>query len=471
MIPGVQSLAKEVSVVPSPLEPRNHFHALTIEEPEEPSDENVTFEEPEEPSEENFACLRSATDSQPIEPSKSNSQPIEPSKSDSQPIEPQPIDSQPIEPSKSDSQPIETSKSDSQPIEPSKSDSQPIEPQPIDSQPVEPSKSEVIYSGKSDSLSLNPGTSTMNSETGNGTSVAVPGSPEISNLSDSSNCSSDLLRFKGSLSGQDALVLIDCGSTHDFVSSGFVEKSNLETQTTNKNFSVTMADGRTCSQPRMITAPVTLELNDFQSTQAFTVFPLDKYDVILGKPWLAVHNPLIDFQTNYIQKRLDKNEPLKESPSGSVTSSSNEASNIELNFISGCQARHALRSGDEGFVAWVSEASKTSDNDWSQLNIQVEGHHCREMNNLLRNFGGSFPKELPRNLPPNRTVNHGIDLEPGHSPQSKPPYRLSQPHLDELQTQLSALLERGFIEPSKSPFGAPVFFVRKSDGSLRLVCD
>ena len=127
--PGVQSLAKEVSVVPSPLEPRNRFHALTIEEPEEPSDENVTFEEPEEPSEEIFACLRSTTDSQPIEPSKSNSQLIEPSKSDSQPIE--------------------------------------------------PSKSEVIYSGKSDSLSLNPGTSTMNSETGNGTSVAVPGSTEL----------------------------------------------------------------------------------------------------------------------------------------------------------------------------------------------------------------------------------------------------------------------------------------------------
>ena len=165
MIPGVQSLAKEVSVVPSPqaLEPRNRFHALSIEEPEEPSDENVTFEEPEEPSEENFACLRSTTDSQPIEPSKS----------------------------------------------------------------------EVIYSGKSDSLSLNPGTSTMNSETGNGTSVSVPRSPEISNLSDSSNCSSDLLRFKGSLSGQDALVQIDCGSTHDFVSSSFVERSNLETQTTN----------------------------------------------------------------------------------------------------------------------------------------------------------------------------------------------------------------------------------------------
>ena len=62
----------------------------------------------------------------------------------------------------------------------------------------------------------------------------------------------------------------------------------------NKYFSVTLADGRTC-QPHTVTAPVTLESNDFQSTQAFTVFPMDKYDVILGKPWLAVHNPLINF--------------------------------------------------------------------------------------------------------------------------------------------------------------------------------
>ena len=196
------------------------------------------------------------------------------------------------------------------------------------------------------------------------------------------------------------------------------------------------------------------------------------YDVTLGKPaWLAVHNPLTDFQTNYIQKRLDENEPLKESPSGSVTSRSNEASSIELNFISGCQARHALRNGGEGFIAWVSEASKTSDNDWSQSNIQVEGHHRREMNNLLRNLVDRFRRNFQGSLPPKRTVNHEIDLEPGHSPPSKPSYRLSQPHLEELQTQLSALPECGFIEPSKSPFGAPVFSVRKSGGSLRLVCD
>ena len=43
--------------------------------------------------------------------------------------------------------------------------------------------------------------------------------------------------------------------------------------------------------------------------------------------------------------------------------------------------------------------------------------------------------------------------------------------MDELQKQITEMLKRGFIEPSKSPYGAPVFFVKKSDGSLRMVCD
>ena len=64
-----------------------------------------------------------------------------------------------------------------------------------------------------------------------------------------------------------------------------------------------------------------------------------------------------------------------------------------------------------------------------------------------------------------------IDLIPGSSPPSRPPYRLSKPLLDELQVQLTSLLDKGFIEHSKSPYGAPVFFIKKADGTFRLVCD
>ena len=88
-----------------------------------------------------------------------------------------------------------------------------------------------------------------------------------------------------------------------------------------------------------------------------------------------------------------------------------------------------------------------------------------------RSFSDVFPSDLPSKLPPKRTVNHGIDLIPGSSPPSWPPYRLSKPLLDELEVQIKSLLGKGFIDYSKSPYGAPVFFVKKSDGTFRLVCD
>ena len=94
-----------------------------------------------------------------------------------------------------------------------------------------------------------------------------------------------------------------------------------------------------------------------------------------------------------------------------------------------------------------------------------------DLRKLLESYADCFPDQLPCTLPPVRTVNHEIDLTPGSAPPSRPAFRLSQPELDELQRQISQLLHQGLIEPSKSPFGAPVFFVKKADGSLRMVCD
>lgn len=60
---------------------------------------------------------------------------------------------------------------------------------------------------------------------------------------------------------------------------------------------------------------------------------------------------------------------------------------------------------------------------------------------------------------------------PGAHPEAKAPYRLAPRELEELRTQLDELLEKGFIRPSVSPWGAPVLFVKKKDGSLRLCID
>ena len=81
---------------------------------------------------------------------------------------------------------------------------------------------------------------------------------------------------------------------------------------------------------------------------------------------------------------------------------------------------------------------------------------------LFDEFQDVFPEELPSTLPPQRTIDHHIDVLPGSAPPSRPPYRLSKPLLDELQCQLEMLLEKGLIEPSRSPYGAHFFRIEVS---------
>ena len=88
----------------------------------------------------------------------------------------------------------------------------------------------------------------------------------------------------------------------------------------------------------------------------------------------------------------------------------------------------------------------------------------------IRDFSDIFPEELP-GLPPNRDIEFAIDLVPGTEPISKAPYRMAPAELRELKDQLQELLDKGFIRPSVSPWGAPVLFVKKKDGSLRLCID
>ena len=89
---------------------------------------------------------------------------------------------------------------------------------------------------------------------------------------------------------------------------------------------------------------------------------------------------------------------------------------------------------------------------------------------VVREYADVFPTDLP-SLPPERDIDFAIDLEPGTRPISIPPYRMAPAELTELSVQLKDLLEKGFIRPSVSPWGAPVLFVKRKDGTLRMCID
>jgi ribonuclease HI len=89
---------------------------------------------------------------------------------------------------------------------------------------------------------------------------------------------------------------------------------------------------------------------------------------------------------------------------------------------------------------------------------------------IVREFPDVFPDDLP-GLPPARQVEFRIDLVPGAAPVAKAPYRLAPLEMQELSSQLQELLDKGFIRPSSSPWGAPILFVKKKDGSMRMCID
>ena len=106
------------------------------------------------------------------------------------------------------------------------------------------------------------------------------------------------------------------------------------------------------------------------------------------------------------------------------------------------------------------------------MSVVVKGGDELAVNDVkvVKDFPEVFPDDLIE-MPPEREVEFTIDLVPGSAPISKAPYRMAPKELHELKTQLEELLEKGFIRPSVSPWGASVLFVKKKDGSMRMCID
>ena len=97
-------------------------------------------------------------------------------------------------------------------------------------------------------------------------------------------------------------------------------------------------------------------------------------------------------------------------------------------------------------------------------------HTSLEIFLVVNDYLDIFLKDLP-GIPPEREIDFGIDLLLDTQPISILPYRMEPTELKELKDQLKDLLDKGFIRPSVSPWSAPVLFMHKKDGSLRMCID
>jgi hypothetical protein len=131
---------------------------------------------------------------------------------------------------------------------------------------------------------------------------------------------------------------------------------------------------------------------------------------------------------------------------------------------------------DELFMVQVTQSKPQDIRVDCQLNElatgQVESTLSKTAQKLLKQYEDVFPKELPKRLPPLRgDADLKIHLQPNSSRPSIPPFRMSSVELTELKRQIDNLLDHGFIKPSLSEYGAPVLFVRKKTGELRMCID
>ena len=171
------------------------------------------------------------------------------------------------------------------------------------------------------------------------------------------------------------------------------------------------------------------------------------FDVVLGMDWPSRHRATLDCYKKEVKLHRPGKLEVKFRGIHRELSSS---------MISALAAQRMLRKACQGYLAYVVDTGK-------------EGSLVDEIL-VVREFSDVFPDYIV-GLPPGREVDFTIDLIPGTEPISIPPYRMAPVELREHKAQLEELLSKGFIRPSISPWGAPILFVKKKNGCLRLCTD
>jgi len=202
-------------------------------------------------------------------------------------------------------------------------------------------------------------------------------------------------------------------------------------------------DGRPISSGKITHNTIKLQMyySNHCENIILDITSLGKYPIILGIPWLKQHNPYIDWPTHYIN--------FKQS------NCTNYCINTKLD----------IHEKSDEILAILNP----SYNIFSTNTDLQDNNHIIQLPDKYKEYKDVFSKEEADKLPPYRNYDHKINLLPNTNPPFGPIYSLSEPELKALHKYLDENLAKDFIQPSISPAGAPILFVKKKDGTLRLV--
>lgn len=276
----------------------------------------------------------------------------------------------------------------------------------------------------------------------------------------------------GESSSVPVTVLIDSGASKSFISSALVRKHDLSCMRLSTARSVCMANDRV-EECVSVVKDARVCMQGFVSSCELYVLPLSSsFDVILGLDWLTDVNPSINWRKRCLTVVTPhKSFSIRVSstlPTPPLSTTANSTTTERMSkLMSHQQAKRLLRKGYQAMALMPA--------------LVLDPEHCNvaaladisdpSLRSVVESYSDVFPQQLPACLPPSRDIEHEIPLVDNAVPPHRPPYRLSPAELDEVRKQLDELLQLGYIQPSTSPFAAPVLLIKKPDGSWRMCID
>ncbi|GAU43989.1 hypothetical protein TSUD_91680 [Trifolium subterraneum] len=242
------------------------------------------------------------------------------------------------------------------------------------------------------------------------------------------------------LGQSEVVVLFDCGATNSFISVECVMRLGLSSTSLLPSMTVAVATGGKVVSKRVCqNCPVSVAGKIYHVD--LICLPLKDMDIVLGMDWLSANTVYIGCAEKNLYVPIDLNAESR--------------------------ALTALLQNTHQLIQYLGAENKcfsivftmSSESSLSPSDIPI-----------VREYLDVFPEEI-NSLPPEREIEFSIDLVPGSQPISVAPYRMSPLELRELKSQLEKLLQKHFIRPSVSPWGAPVLLVKKKDGTMRLCID
>ena len=287
--------------------------------------------------------------------------------------------------------------------------------------------------------------------------------------------------FSGKLGKVPATILADSGATDNYVGEAFCRQHGI-TFTACPATEIKLGDKKSTTKA-LGTCKLSVKIQKWTSTLTFTVIDLNNaFCAIIGDTTLLKNKCVMNWGTRTMSVKTRKgyvaidalDRPKKRTPRKS------------LSLLTGAQLQRAFRKKEQVFLACVREVHDHDiwghhgdEPDWNPEEYPEETSETQEttlenapalVKPLLMEFSDVF-ESPPAGLPPERDVGHTIPLEPGHNPPFRPLYRLSPAERDEAERQVKEYLAKEWIQPSSSPYGAPILFVKKKDGTLRMCVD